>query len=90
MIKKILYEFNNRYKNKNEINLIYVNEKGREENIFGEKFVEKNKNKIELIINGRKNNLVNKCKMQKGENNIMMIIKIKLQISKKYLCLAIH
>jgi len=52
--------------------------------------VEKNKNKIELIINGRKNNLVNKCKMQKGENNIMMIIKIKLQISKKYLCLAIH
>ena len=34
-------------------------------NIFGEKFVENNKNNIELNINGNKSDLENKYKLKK-------------------------
>ena len=59
------------------LNLIYYVEEdeGKEQNIFGWKFVENNKNKIELMINGIKNKLVEKSKLKKGENNIQIIIK---------------
>ena len=56
-------------KYKDEINLIYYTEKDGIENIFGKKFVENNKNNIELIINGIKNNLVNEYELKNGEKN---------------------
>ena len=67
-------------KNKNIINLIYyVNEDEKEEqNIFGKEFVKNNKNKIELVINGINNKLIEKYKLKKGKNNIQIIIKNKL------------
>ena len=67
------------FKNKNIINIIYYYiEKDGEKNIFGENFVENNKEKIELVINGIKNKLVKKYKLKKGENNIQIIVKEKL------------
>ena len=62
---------------RNDINIIYKTDEENIENIFGNKFVENNKNNIELIINGIKNNLINKCKLKKGENKIKIIIKNK-------------
>jgi len=47
-------------------------------NIFGEKFVENNKNKIEIKINGLKEELVKEYKLNKGENEIEIIIKNKI------------
>ena len=65
-IKDVIEEFNNYYSNynkyKNEINLIYNNENEKETKIFGTKFVENNKNNIELIINGIKNKLIENYK----------------------------
>ena len=76
-IKYIINEFNNKYKN--EINLIYFNKYEDFENrIFGEKFVENNKNNIDLIINGEKLNLISKYKLKEGENNIKLILKTKI------------
>ena len=68
------------FKTKNDkiINLIYYIEEDGINNIFGEKFVENNKNKIELIINGKENDLIEKYKLNKGDNNIKIIIKNKL------------
>ena len=63
---------------KNEINIIYKTDEEGIENIFGEKFVENNKNNIELIINGNKNDLINKYELRKGENSIKMIIKNRI------------
>ena len=37
------------------------------ENIFGEKFVKNNKNNIELIINDKKSELVEKYELKKGK-----------------------
>jgi len=78
LIKYIIDEFNNYNINKKEINLIYKTDKEGEEDIFGKKFVENNKNNIELIINGNRNDLISECKLKKGENNIKMIIKNKI------------
>ena len=74
--------------NDNIINLIYdVNKdsyfdwKGdriEKVNIFGKKFVENNKDNIELIINGIKCELLNNYKLKEGENNIQIIIKNKI------------
>jgi len=68
--------------NEDEINnffeLIYKTDNEDIEEIFGEKFVENNKNNIELIINGNTNDLINKYKLKKGENNIKIIIKNKI------------
>ena len=79
-LKEIVYELDDNIKDKyrDEINLIYVTEKEDEYNIFGAKFVENNKYNIELEINGEKNNLINKYKLRKGENNIKMKIKNKI------------
>ena len=80
-IKFAIDEFNkyNQYNEyKNEINIIYKTDKENEENIFGEKFVENNKNNIELIINGYKSSLINKFKLKEGESNIKIIIKNKI------------
>ena len=65
---------------RNEINLIYYTEKEGIQNIFGEKFVENNKNNIELNINGVKNMLIDKYNLQKGENKIKIIIKKEFYI----------
>ena len=43
--------------------------------IFGEEFVENNKNNIDLIINEDKKGLVKEYKLNKGENKIEIIIK---------------
>ena len=48
--------------------------------IFGKKFVEINKDNIELNINGKKNNLINEHKLRKGKN------KIKIKIKNKIIC----
>ena len=63
---------------KDEINLIYNTEKEGECKIFGDKFVEINKNNIDLNINGKSSKLVSKYKLKKGNNNIKIIIKNKL------------
>jgi len=74
-IKNLIDEFN---KYKKEINIIYKTYEEGDENIFGYKFVQNNKNNIELIINENKNELIYRCKLKKGENNIKIIIKNKL------------
>ena len=68
--------FKNEYRN--EINLIYYAKKDGINNIFGKKFVENNKNNIELIINGERNKLVKEYKLKRSENNIQIIIKKKI------------
>ena len=82
-LEKQVYELDsivNKDKYKNEINLIYNAEEEKECQIFGDKFIEKNRNNIELDINGNKSKLISKYKLKKGDNNIKMIIKIKLKI----------
>ena len=75
MFIKYLIDKFNECKNKNELNIIYKTDKEGDEDIFGEDFVENNKNNIELIINGSKNDLINRYKLEKGENIIKIIIK---------------
>ena len=61
-IKNVIDEFNNN-EYKNEINLIYHNDISENiTRIFGEKFVENNKNNIELIINGIESKLIERYK----------------------------
>ena len=57
-----------------EINLKYEGN-GSKENIFGEEFVENNINNVELIIDGKKIDLVKRYELKKGENTIKLIIK---------------
>jgi len=92
LIRKLLQEDKNKrlnweeyfnhpfFKRNNKFNLIYeknINDDS-EEIIFGNKFVENNKNNIELIINNEKKNLIEKYKLKKGENKIQIIIKGKI------------
>ena len=65
-------------KYKRNIILIYETDEDNIENLFGEKFVMNNKNNIDLIINGKKSELISKYKLQKGKNNIEIIIKNNL------------
>ena len=74
--KYLNHPFFNRFRN--NINIIYEVYEDGIENIFGEKFVENNKNNIELKINGIKIKLVEKYNLKKGINKIEMIIKNKL------------
>jgi len=56
-LEKQIYELDNivnKDKYKNVINLIYYTNEEKECQIFGDKFVEKNNNNIELNINGNK------------------------------------
>jgi len=81
-LEKLVYELDNivnKDKYKNEINLIYNTEEEGECQIFGGEFVKKNNNNIELNINGHKSKLINKCKLKKGENNNILIIKNKIK-----------
>jgi len=57
-IKYAINELNKKYKN--EINLKYITKEENYGNIFGKKFVENNKNNIELEINGEKSKLNSK------------------------------
>ena len=82
ILEKQVYELDNivnKDKFKNEINLIYNTFCEGECQIFGDKFVEKNYNNIELNIKGDKSKLVSKYKLKKGNNNIKMIIKNKIK-----------
>ena len=45
---------------------------------YGKKFIENNKNNIELVINGIKSELVKDYKLKKGKNNIEILIKNKI------------
>ena len=77
-IKYAINEFiNSKNIYKNEIN---IKLRGWESNvrIFGEKFVENNKNNIELIINGERSKLIPEYELNEGENDITIIIKNKL------------
>ena len=76
------------FKNINIINLIYdVNEYSYSDIVWGKKdkvnilrkeFVEKNKNNIELKINGKNVKLLYNYKLEFGENKIQIIIKNKI------------
>ena len=69
---------NNNSGNKKELNFEYVTEQEGICDIFGEKFVQNNKDNIALIINGKPNKLVDKFTLLKGKNNIKMMIKNEL------------
>ena len=72
--------FKEKKEKKNIINLIYEKKSGIfGNNIFGKKFVENNKNNIELIINGIKSKLASEYELNEGINNIEMIIKNKIK-----------
>ena len=59
----------------NKINVIYeCKGDGRLERIFGAKFVENNKNNIELRINGMESELVKEYKLKADKNNEEIII----------------
>ena len=60
------------------IRLIYFSKCEGEYNIFGKKFVNNNRDNLELIINGIQINLVSRYKLRKGNNNIRILIKKKL------------
>ena len=62
----------------NKINLKYFVEFKDNYNIFGEDFVENNKNNISLIIDGKQKGLVHNCELKEGENTITLLIKNKL------------
>ena len=62
----------------NKINLIYITDSNFHYNIFGKTFVENNENNIDLIINGIDSKIVETCKLNKGENEITILIKDKL------------
>jgi len=69
---------NNIQSKKNEINIIYKTEDEGEQKIFGDAFVRNNKNNIELIINGEKNELIGMYNLEKGINKVILIIKNNL------------
>ena len=86
---KVLIEFNpeNQKKFNNNISideLIYnVEEKDIDKEgyviIIGENFCKENNDKVDLIINGKKENLCHKYKLQKGINKIKIIFKKDIQ-----------
>ena len=65
---------------KNKINLTYFAKSKGDYNIFGCEFVENNKDNIELLINGNKSILIDKCQLKEGDNKITLIIKNKLTL----------
>ena len=65
----------NKFEYRYEINLIYAAESKDTFQIFGEDFIKRNENNIELVINGEPNKPVTKCELEEGENNITLKIK---------------
>ena len=59
--------------NKKDLNFEYITEKEGIYDIFGKIFVLNNKDNVELIINGKFNELVDKFFLLKGKNIIKMI-----------------
>ena len=76
--KKIKINVVKKEEYKDKINLKYFVKSKGINNIFGLDFIEKNKDNIELLINGKKNVLVNRYELKEGENNITIIIKKRL------------
>ena len=79
--EKINKKINNFLWEENEINIIYCTKFKDDYNIFGEQFVENNKENLELIINGKRNKLISNCQLQNGENIIKLIIKNKNKLT---------
>ena len=67
---------NKEYRDK--INLIYYANYRAYYPIFGDNFVKENKDNIDLLVNGKKNELADKCLLIKGENIITTVTKNKL------------
>ena len=64
---------------KNIINILYQKEEGEYGNyIFGKKFVENNKDNIQLVIDNKKLPLIEEYALKEGKNTIQMIILNKL------------
>ena len=61
-----------------KIDLLYFVQSNEYCTIFGYKFVQNNRNYIELMINDQENILVGSYKLKKGNNTISLIIKKKL------------
>jgi hypothetical protein len=61
-----------------ELNIKYFTMEEGKQNIFGTEFVRKNRNNIELIIDGKKNVLVDSMQLKKGDNTITILFKNKL------------
>ena len=82
IIKDIKAQISNRNINefRNTINLIYEKSKYEDSNnnIFGQKFIENNRENILLKINGIKSKLIEKYNLKEGINNIELIIINKL------------
>ena len=56
--------------------MIYKKENEGQCRIFGEEFLNNNKNNIELIINGVKSKLIDECNLKEGNNNIKLLLKM--------------
>ena len=82
---------NNNIEYNNKINLIYykTNNEDKYNYIFGEKFVEKNKDNINLIINGKENDLISEYNLNIGANNIQIIVKNNLSNLEYMFCRCI-
>ena len=82
IIKDIKFQISSQNINefRNTINLIYEKLENDDSNndIFGQEFVENNKENIILKINGKENKLIEKYDLKEGINNIQIIIKKKL------------
>ena len=79
--KKNIINNNKIIEYRNKINLIYYknnNYYDANNNIFGEKFVDNNKDNIKLIINDKPSKLISKYNLKEGINNIQIIIINKL------------
>jgi len=74
-VYEYIEKLNNSFSKDDEITLIYETLEEKYYRIFGDKFVKKNKNNIDLIINGTKTELIPYYKLKKGENTIIMILK---------------
>jgi len=83
IIKDIKYQLSTNKINNNSIieyrniiNIIYhkQNNDNDDNNIFGNEFVENNKDNIKLIINGNSSKLIHKYNLKEGENKIQIII----------------
>ena len=62
-------------RDKNEIILRNKTENKEKQNLFVKDFVKNNTNNIELIINGIESKLIEEYDLEKGNNNIKLIIK---------------
>ena len=77
-LKNQMYEFERTSRYKEEINLVYESKEFGKYNIFGEKFVENNKNNIELNINGKYSELKKDYELKEGNNTIKIKIKNRI------------